>query len=72
MVRHHVAQRAHRVVIAATPSDCERFRNGDLHVIDVVAIPNRLEQSVGKTQHQNILHRFLAEIMVDAENLILA
>src|SRR5580693_313028 len=38
----------------------------------MVAIPDRLEQAVGEAQHQNVLHRLLAEIMVDAKNLILA
>ena len=71
MVRHHVAQRAGRIVIAAAASDGERFRDRDLHVVDVIAIPDRLEQSVGEAQHQDVLHRLLAEIMVDAENLIL-
>src|SRR5580693_4329812 len=38
----------------------------------MVAIPDRLEQAVGEAQHQNVLHRLLAQIMVDAKNLILA
>ena len=71
MVRHHVAQRAGRVVIAAAAADGERFRDRDLDVVDVVAIPDRLEQAVGEAQHQDVLHRLLAEIMIDAENLIL-
>ena len=72
MVRHHVAQRAGRVVIIAAAADGQRFGDRDLHVIDMVAIPDRLEQAVGKAQHQNVLHRLLAEIMIDAKNLILA
>ena len=70
MVRHHVAQRAGRVVIAAAAADGERFRDRDLHMVDMVAIPDRLEQSVGEAQHHDVLHRLLAEIMVDAENLV--
>ena len=70
MVRHHVAQRAGRVVIIAAAADGQRLGDGDLHVVDMVAIPDRLEQAVGEAQHQNVLHRLLAEIMVDAENLI--
>src|ERR1700720_4409853 len=38
----------------------------------MVTIPDRLEQAVGEAQHQNVLHRLLAQIMVDAKNLILA
>jgi hypothetical protein len=71
MVRHHVAQRAGRVVKAPTAPDTESLRDGDLHVIDVIAIPDRFEQSVGETQNQDVLHRLLAEIMIDAKDLAL-
>src|SRR6266852_5971861 len=52
-------------------ADGELFRHRDLHVIDVIAVPDRLEQSIGETQHEDVLHRFLAEIMIDAVNLML-
>ncbi len=44
--------------------------DGDLHVVDVLAVPQRLEDAVGETQHQQILHRLLAEIMIDTIGLI--
>ena len=71
MVRHHVAQRAGGVVIIAAAADGQRFGDRDLHVIDMVAIPDRLEQAIGEAQHQDVLHGLLAEIMIDAKNLIL-
>src|ERR1700722_11830078 len=37
----------------------------------MVAVPDRLEQAVREPQHHNVLHRLLAEIVIDAENLIL-
>src|SRR5215467_9393427 len=37
----------------------------------MVAIPDRLEQSIGKTQRHDVLHRFLAEEMVDPIDLAL-
>ena len=37
---------------------------------DVVAIPNWLENGVGKPQHHDVLDCFLAEVVVDAEDLI--
>ena len=39
-------------------------------MVDVSAIPDRLEHAVGEAEHQNVLHRFLAEIMIDAINLM--
>ena len=71
MVLHHVADRARFFIVAAAPFDAERFGDGDLHVIDVRVIPKRLEQDVGEAQRHQVLHRFLAEIVVDAENIAL-
>ena len=34
----------------------------------MVAVPDRFEKGVGKTEIQNVLHRFLAKIVVDAED----
>ena len=70
VVRNHVAEGAGRLVIAAAQLDSELLGDRDLHVIDVAAIPDRLEDSVGETECENILDRFLAEIMVDAIDLL--
>ena len=59
------------VVIGAAPADAERLGDGDLHVVDVGAVPHRLEQGVGEAQRHQVLHRLLAEIMVDAEDVLL-
>ena len=40
-------------------------------MIDEVAVPDRLEQPVGEAEGQDVLRRFLAQEMVDAENLLL-
>lgn len=39
-------------------------------MVDAVAIPHRLEQAVGETERENVLHGFLAQEMIDAEHLI--
>ena len=71
MVRNHVAQRAGRVVEAAAMTDRELFVHGNLNMVDVIAIPDRLEHAVGKTQYQDVLYRLLAEIMIDPIELVL-
>src|SRR5213075_2656892 len=46
-----------------------RLRDGDLDVIDMIAIPDRLEEAVAKAQRHDVLDRFFPEEMVDAEHL---
>ena len=69
VILHHVAQRARAVVIATAGPHPVVFRHRDLHVIDVAAVPDRLEQRVGEAQRQDVLHRLLAEIVIDAVDL---
>ena len=71
MVRHHVAQRAGGVVEFAAPLDAERLRDGDLDMVDMVSIPQRLENAVGEAEHQDVLDRLFPEIVVDAIDLAL-
>ncbi len=52
-------------------ADAELFVDGDLDVVDMVAIPDRFEHAVGKAQHQDVLDGFLAEVMIDPVDLLL-
>ena len=38
-------------------------------MIDVAAIPDRLENAVGKAEDQDVLNGFFAEVMIDAVDL---
>ena len=67
----HVPQHAHRVVVRRAMAHREVLGRRDLHVLDVVAVPDRLEDGVGEPQHQHVLHRFLAQVVVDAVDLVL-
>jgi hypothetical protein len=71
MVLHHVPQRAVLVVIVPAVADLLGLGDGDLHVVDRVAVPQGLEQHVGEAQGGQILDRLLAQIVVDAEDLAL-
>ncbi len=62
-------RRARRVVITAPCFDTELFSDGYLNMIYIVSIPDRLEDAVAEPKDQNVLDRFLAEIMVDAVDL---
>ena len=59
------------VVELAAAFDAEFLGHGDLHVTDAAAPPQRLEQRIAETQRQQVLHRLLAEVMIDAIDLAL-
>ena len=59
------------VVVAGAAADVDFLGHGDLHVVDVVAVPDRLEDRVGEAQHEQVLHRLFAEVVVDAVDLLL-
>ena len=71
MILDHVAHRAGFFIVAAASFDAERLGDGDLHMIDVRVVPQRLQQDVGETQRHEVLHRLLAEIVIDAEDIAL-
>jgi hypothetical protein len=68
VVRHDIADRPQFLVQTAAPLDSERFRHSELHARDVGAIPQRLQKRIDEAEVQKILHRFLAEEMIDAED----
>ncbi len=71
VVRHHVAQCTGRFIEVAAMLDADRFGNRDLDVVDVIAVPEGLENPVGEPEHHDVPNRLLSKIVVDAVNLIL-
>ena len=71
MVLHHVAQRAGLLVVAGARADAFLLGHGDLHVVDVLLVEQRLEDAVGEPEHQDVLDGLLAEIVIDAVDLAL-
>ena len=65
MILHHVAQRARAFVVTGATFDSERFRGGNLDMIDIVPVPKRREDRIRKAQHQNVLGCFFPEKMID-------
>ena len=71
MVLHHVAQRASGFIKAAAFFHAQLFRHGDLDVGNVLAPPQRLKQGIAKAQRKQVLHCGLAQVVVNAEDLLL-
>ena len=70
MVLQDVAGRAGLLVEAGAAPDADVLGHRDLHGVDVVGVPDRLEQRVGEPQRQQVLDRLLAEVVVDAEDVL--
>ena len=70
MILKHIAHDTRFFVVTAAVFHADAFGRGDLHVIDVTAVPNRLEDGVGEAEHHDVLHGLFAEIVVDAVHLV--
>ena len=71
MILDHVAQAAALFIIAGARAHAAVLRHGDLHAFDEIPVPQRLEDRVREPLDEEILHRLLPEVMVDAKNLSL-
>src|SRR5207248_724869 len=54
VIGHHVTESTGVVIIAATLLNPDGLSNRDLYVVDVTAVPDRLENPVGKSERQNV------------------
>ena len=72
VVLEDVAGRAGLLVERAAVLDAERLGDRDLHVVDVPAVPERLEDPVAEPEDHQVPDRLLAEVVVDPVDLRLA
>ena len=72
MRHHHVAEGADRLVEPGPLAETEGLGHVDLHVVDEVAVPDRLEEAVGEAEREDVLRGLLAEKVIDPEDLLLA
>ena len=53
------------IEISAPPLGAERLRKHNLHILNVLPIPQRLEHQVREAEHCEIVNQFLPEVMID-------
>ena len=69
-MRHdHVLVRAGHLVEVRAAIQAKSLRDVDLDVVDEVPVPDGLEQPVGETERKDVQRGFLAEEVVDPEDL---
>ena len=56
-------------VEGAAGAHAQVFGHGDLHMVDVATVPDRLEDAVAEAEHQQVAHGVLAQVVVDAIDL---
>src|SRR5262247_4311803 len=71
MVLDDVTDRARLLIKSTPPLDAEVLGHGDLHTLDMVAIPERFQERIGEAEEEQVVHRQLSEVMVDAEDRLL-
>ena len=59
VVLHDIPDNSKLIEVSATALCAERLFECDLHVADVLVVPNRTQEGIGKSQHKHILHELL-------------
>ena len=71
VVLEHVLENAGAVIVLAALAHNHVLGHGDLYLVDVVPVPDGLEDGIGEPEHQEVLHRLLAQVVVNAIDLLL-
>ena len=69
MILHHIAHSTRRVIISTATINRDGLGDGDLDIVDIMIIPKRLEQNIGKAHGHQVLYGFFTQIMVDTVDL---
>ena len=71
VIRYHVTECAGAFIIPSTLLNPHGFCGSDLNMVNILPVPNRLENTVAKSERHNILYRFFPEIVINSVNLVL-
>src|SRR5262249_28063257 len=71
MILHDIPNDPRLVVETPAPLDTEVLGHGDLYALDMLAVPDRLQERVGEPEEQHVAHRSLAQVVIDAEDMVL-
>src|SRR5580692_8389397 len=65
MVRHHIAQCTRLFIERRAVFNSYRLSGGDFNIVNVVPVPDRLEQRIAEAENEDVLHCFFAKIVVN-------
>src|SRR6267378_582369 len=69
MVLNRVTNSAGLIVESSSALDAEIFGHRDLHVLDIVAVPERLDKRVCEAKDQQVVHWPLPQVVVNAKDI---
>src|ERR1700685_2837409 len=68
MVFDHIADRPGIIVELPTPFNPELLRHCDLHTLDVIPVPDRLQKAISEAKEQKIENCLFTKVVVDAKD----
>jgi len=68
MILDDIADRAGFIIKSTATLDTEIFCHGYLHALHIVAVPERFHERICKAEGDHVIHRPLAQIVVDPED----
>src|SRR5258708_5057226 len=71
MVLHHISDSALLVIVFRACPNTETLRDNDLHMVNIFLVPERLEDTIGKTKCEDVLYCLFTHVMIDTIDLIL-
>ena len=71
MILNHVADRAGLIVERPPALNAKRFRHGYLDALDLIPVPEGLQNCILEPQENHVTHRSFPQVMIDAEDVLL-
>ena len=71
MILHHIANRTSLIVKHSAALNSEILGHGDLHVFDMYAVQQWLQEGVCEPRKEHAVHWPLAKVMIDSKNVLL-
>src|SRR4029453_4624027 len=71
VILNHVADRAGLIVERPPALNSEVFRHGYLYALDLIPVPERLQNCILEPQENHVTHRSFPQVMIDAEDVLL-
>ena len=66
MVLKHIPQNPGLLIISGPVLHSQRLGRTDIDIVDILPVPDRLKDGIGKPKHHNVLHSLFGKVMVNA------